>query len=131
MYKKAGQEIFVGSTSKAYRIYLPQSNKVILSIDVKFLALDKWIWENEKQLESHGENNDDADDQPVRGTRSFFEIYEGCNVALVEPSSYEEVATDQKWALAMKEEFNMIEKNQTWKLVNKPGVCSIRLKEEY
>ena len=42
--KKAEPGIFVGysSVSKAYRIYLPQNNKVIVSRDVQFLELDSW-----------------------------------------------------------------------------------------
>ncbi|KAH9726552.1 hypothetical protein KPL70_008304 [Citrus sinensis] len=42
--KKAELGIFVGysSTSKAYRIYLSQNNKVIVSMDVQFFELDNW-----------------------------------------------------------------------------------------
>ncbi|KAM7516070.1 hypothetical protein LguiA_005653 [Lonicera macranthoides] len=119
--KKAESAIFVGysSISKAYRIYLPQSNKIIVSRDVQFLELDNWNWENDKTLEIQ-EENDDMDDVPVRGTRSLSDVYQRCNVAVREPAGYEEAATDQKWIAAMKEELKMIEKNQTWELVERP-----------
>lgn len=38
----------------------------------------------------------------------------------MELAGYEEVAIDQKWITAMKEELKMIEKNQTWELVDRP-----------
>ncbi|CAL5368182.1 unnamed protein product [Camellia sinensis] len=119
--KKAESGIFVGysSISKAYRIYLPQSNKVIVSRDVQFFELDNWSWENDKKLEIQ-EENDDVDDEPVRGTKSLSDIYQRCNVAVMEPAGYEEAATDQKWIAAMKEELKMIKKNQTWELVDRP-----------
>ena len=64
--------------------------------------------------------NEDIGDEPIRGTRALFDIYERYNVAIIEPTGYEEVATDKRWVVAMKEEFEMIEKNQTWILVDKP-----------
>ena len=118
--KKAEFGIFVGysSISKAYMIHLPQSNKVIVSKDVQFLKLDNWSWENDKKLEVQ-EENDDMGDEPVRGTKSLSDIYQRCNVVVMEPTGYEETATDQKCMAAM-EELKMIEKNQTWELVDRP-----------
>ena len=124
--KKAKFGIFIGysSISKAYRIYLPENNKVIFSRDVKFFESESWSWENDKKLESKEnlefqrdlkfqKENDNIDDEPVRGTRSLSDIYHRCNVAIIEPARYEEVAADKKWMDAMKEELKMIEKNQT------------------
>ena len=108
------------STSKAYRIYLPQSNKVIVSRDVKFLESDSWDWKNDKRSEFQ-EENEDVDEEPIRGTRSLSDIYQRCNVAVMEPEGYEEATADQKWRNAMKEELIMIEKNKTWELVDKPN----------
>ena len=54
--------------------------------------------------------NEDIGDEPIRGTRALFHIYERYNVAIIEPIGYEEVATDKIWVVAMKEEFEMIEK---------------------
>lgn len=56
----------------------------------------------------------------MRGTRTPADIYQRCNVAAIEPANYEEAVTDQKWLDAMKEELKMIEKNQTWELVDRP-----------
>ncbi|KAI4300036.1 hypothetical protein L6164_033455 [Bauhinia variegata] len=39
----------------------------------------------------------------------------------MEPARYEEAAADKKWVDAMKEELNMIEKNQPWELVDRPS----------
>jgi len=75
--------------------------------------------EDEKQIEDQNQKNE-IDDVPVRGTRTLADIYQRCNVAAIEPANYEEAATDQKWLDAMKEELKMIEKNQTWELVDRP-----------
>ena len=119
--KKAESGIFVGycSSSKAYRIYSPQNNKIIVSRDVKFLESDSWSWENEDKFEMQVEN-DDVDEEPVRGTRLLSDIYQRCNVAVMEPAGFKEATTDQKWIVAMKEELKMIDKNQTWELVDRP-----------
>ena len=121
MDKKAEPGIFVGysSVSKAYKIYLPQNNKVIVSRDVQFFESDSWSWENDKKLEFQ-EENDDIDDEPIKGIRSLSNIYQRCNVAIIKPTGYEEAAADQKWMAAMKEELKMIEKTQTWMLVDRP-----------
>ncbi|KAM0988950.1 hypothetical protein ACFX2A_013056 [Malus domestica] len=57
---------------------------------------------------------------PVR-MRSLNEIYAVCNYCVVEPESFEEAEKDQSWQKAMSEEIAMIEKNSTWKLVNRPS----------
>jgi len=67
------------------------------------------------------EKNDNIDEVPVRGTRTLANIYQRCNVAVLEPAGYEEAATNQKWIAAMKEKLRMIEKNNTWELVDRPA----------
>ena len=124
--KKADPGIFVGysSVSKADRIYLSQDNKVIVSRNIQFFELESWNWEKNK-LEFQEENADvddaDVNDEPVTKIRMLSDIYQSCNVALIEPAGYEEAAADQHWMAAMKEELMMIEKNQTWLLVNRPA----------
>ncbi|RVX07972.1 hypothetical protein CK203_014736 [Vitis vinifera] len=51
-------------TSKAYRIYLPQTNKIVVSRDVKFLETEKWSWDEKMQQY----NDENVDELPVRGT---------------------------------------------------------------
>ena len=60
------------------------------------------------------------DDIPLRDTRSLSEIYQKCNIVVLEPADFEETAQDSKWIAAMEEELSMIEKNQTWVLVDRP-----------
>ena len=123
MDKKAEAGIFISysSISKSYRIYLPENNKVIVSRDVKFFESQSWSWENDKKLEfkenlefqnglEFQEKNENIDNEPIKGTRSLSNIYYGCNVAIMEPTGYEEAAADKKWMDAMKEELKMIEK---------------------
>ena len=57
---------------------------------------------------------------PLRGTRLLANIYQSCNVAVLEPAEFEETKNDPKWIEVMKDEIWMIEKNQTWELVDMP-----------
>ncbi|WVZ11324.1 hypothetical protein V8G54_015854 [Vigna mungo] len=52
--------------------------------------------------------------------RSISDIYQRCNVVVLEPTDFWEAEKDSKWITAMKEELLMIEKNYTWKLVRRP-----------
>ena len=132
MDKKAEPGVFIGYSliSKAYRIFQPDSKKIIISRDVTFMENDEWSWNwsNEKNTTSVDYqqpidlNQDElVDDPPVRGTRSLDDIYQRCNVAVLEPAGYLEAEKDPQWKAAMKEELSMIEKNGTWELVERPN----------
>ena len=41
-------------------------------------------------------------------------------MAMIEPNCYEEASKQEVWVKAMEEEVKMIEKNNTWELVNCP-----------
>jgi uncharacterized protein YpiB (UPF0302 family) len=64
--------------------------------------------------------NDNFVDEPVRGTRSLAEIYKSSNIAIYEPIEFEEAMKNNEWIEAMQEELRMIEKNDTWVLMDKP-----------
>jgi transposase InsO family protein len=136
--KKAIPGIFVGysSVSKAYKVYHPQSGKMTVSRDVHFIEDQQWDWKNpQRTIGSVNDIEDDhlrkettelcenelEDDPPIRGTRLVSDIYQRCNVAVCEPACCEEALKDPKWKKAMEEEMSMIQKNQTWELVDKPG----------
>ncbi|KAA3481350.1 Retrovirus-related Pol polyprotein from transposon TNT 1-94 [Gossypium australe] len=93
--KKVDARIFVGynSSSKAYRIYLPKHNKVIINRDVQFHESDN----ANKKIEFH-EEDDDIDDEPIRGTQSLSKVHQKCNVAIMELEEYEKVAANKKIA---------------------------------
>ena len=80
---------------------------MIVSRDVKFFESESWSWENDKKLEfkenlefqkdlEFQEEHDNIDDELIRRTRSLSDIYQRCNVAIIEPAGYEEVAIDKK-----------------------------------
>lgn len=123
--KKAEAGIFIGysTTSKAYRVFQPQTGKILISRDVHFAEDKQWNWEQDdwKQNSDFSFINDEnIDDPPVRGSRLLSDIYERCNVAVLEPENFTEAEKDPKWIAAMQEEISMIEKNQTWELVSRP-----------
>ncbi|KAL3534904.1 hypothetical protein ACH5RR_003365 [Cinchona calisaya] len=43
-----------------------------------------------------------------------------CNFCALEPENFEEANVEKDWREAMEDEIHVIEKNKTWKLVNKP-----------
>ena len=121
--KKAEPGVFIGynNSSKAYKIFQPQNGKILISRDVKFIEDRQRNWEESIKLqlpEVPQYLDEDIDDVSVRGTRSLSDVYERSNVAVFEPAEFEEVEKDDKWIEAMKEELRMIEKNDTWELVD-------------
>ena len=130
--KKSEPGVFIGysSPSKAYKIFQPQNGRILVSRDVNFMEDQQWKWEqSEEQMESSTEQqespileiiNDNIDDEPVRGTRSLAEIYESSNIVVYEPAKFEEAVRKREWVEAMQEELKMIEKNDTWVLMDKP-----------
>lgn len=59
-------------------------------------------------------------ESPPRRTRTLEDIYETCNFAAMEPTSFDEASKHQVWIQAMEEEIKMIEKNKTWEMVDRP-----------
>ena len=51
--------------------------------------------------------------------RSLTDVYERCNLGIVEPQSFEEAIKDEDWRKAIEKEIDVIEKNGTWQLVEK------------
>ncbi|XP_017618206.1 uncharacterized protein LOC108462817 [Gossypium arboreum] len=64
--------------------------------------------------------NDEVYEQPVRGIRSITKIYQQCNLAKLEPLTFEEAAQEAEWRTATKDYITMINKNETLKLVDRP-----------
>ena len=52
--------------------------------------------------------------------RSLADIYDTSNFATLDPESFEDASKQKVWVQAMEEKINMIEKNKTWELVNRP-----------
>ena len=98
---------------------------------------EEWNWDDAKKMDSTSKKpklkfpvmdtadqsiedweNETVDDRHIRGTRPLSDVYQRCNVAVCEPTNYEEAKTDQNWVTAMNDELFMIEKNKTWELVD-------------
>ena len=120
--RESGRDSY-STTSKAYKIYDLNFNKVVVARDVKVVENATWDWKNSsgegsKQLQHDGldaakmidQQTDTAenieqqtewdaaeniDDQPVKGTRSLTDIYNKCNVAEAEPIHVEEAMNSQ------------------------------------
>ena len=77
--------------------------------DVKFLKIEKWNWNEQNQQYT----DEDADELPVRGTRTLYDIYQKCNIAILKPVGFDEAVEHEKWRVVMQKELNMIDKNNT------------------
>ena len=62
-------------------------------------------------------NVDSTTDTPIY---KVVDVYERCSFAIIKPSNFQEAAKLVEWVVAMKEEMEMINKNDTWDLVEKP-----------
>jgi len=59
-------------------------------------------------------SDENMDDHPVRGNRSLSDIYQRCNMDVIEPTGHEEALNHLKWKKdEEEEELYMIEKNNT------------------
>ncbi|CAL8162107.1 unnamed protein product [Prunus armeniaca] len=52
--------------------------------------------------------------------RDIAKIYARCNMSVIKPENYEEASKDTAWKKAMEAEMEIIKKNETWELVNRP-----------
>jgi len=55
----------------------------------------------------------------LRGTRPFAEICGRCNFVFSKPSNFQDAGGIEESMRAMKEKIAKIEKNKTWKLIDK------------
>jgi len=65
-----------------------------------------------KLTEQEG-SDENVDDHPVRGNRSLSDIYQRCNMDVLESADHEEALNHLKWKKDEEEELYMIEKNNT------------------
>ena len=145
--EKTEKGIFLGysTQSKGYRVYSLETNKLIISRDVKFDEDAAYNWETQEverktvniplpprqeidqnevltqpTTQEPAQVIESPPDSPVRRTRPISEIYETCNLVLMEPESFEAAQKQEVWRKAMNEEIKMIVKNETWELVDRP-----------
>ncbi|CAL2258162.1 unnamed protein product [Prunus armeniaca] len=60
------------------------------------------------------------DHSPLKWRR-LDDVLAQCNLCIIEPENYADAAKDESWLKAMQDELQMIEKNGTWKLVDRPS----------
>ncbi|CAL8998022.1 unnamed protein product [Prunus brigantina] len=118
-----------GSCEKGYRLYNIASEKMIISRDVIFnesvvsSQTQEEISEEEHadsaELADPASGSQDVDHTPLK-YKSIAEVYARCNLCIVEPETFEEAIKDEAWQKAMETEIEMIEKNKTWELVDRP-----------
>jgi hypothetical protein len=176
---KSWRGFFLGMSqeSKAYRLYNPNTKKVVVSRDVSFDEQKGWdsepesssssttlIWEgcidedcdsdaDDSEEESNQNPTNEAEDHLVqnepnvtatdleprqRRLPSYLEDYDlsfsqtdlcAMLASAEDPLIFEDAVKEEKWRIAMKQEIQAIEKNNTWRLTELPsGVKQIGVK---
>ncbi|KAB2608123.1 retrovirus-related Pol polyprotein from transposon TNT 1-94 [Pyrus ussuriensis x Pyrus communis] len=131
--------------NKFFIIFDPCTNKLILSRDVVFDESMTWNWKENSQnsamsaieecslspsSSSHAQEQESCtpesaqipetyDHSPLKW-RNLNDVLAQCNSCILEPESYADAAQDKSWLKAMEDELAMIEKNGTWKLMDRP-----------
>ncbi|KAG8474844.1 hypothetical protein CXB51_031533 [Gossypium anomalum] len=119
-YTSSGLHTFCDEASIKHQLtntYTPQQNGNWEKNEPEAASED--LATNKAEADQNGPEMD-IDDEPVRGTRTLAEICERAHVAAIKPSYFEETEAYQGWKQAMVDEISMIEKNQTWQLVERP-----------
>lgn len=76
--------------------------------------------EEKEQLHSPTTNTKSSSSSPSSTPirlRRLSDIYETCNFYVVEPECFEQTVREEVWRNAMEDEIKMIEKNETWELL--------------
>nr|XP_028949377.1 uncharacterized protein LOC114821438 [Malus domestica] len=93
---------------------LPPSRRV-LSVE-EFKVQSKTYVNKPNLSEMHTQGFDHT---PLKW-RKLDEVLAQCNMCIMDPEKYEDAKQDESWLKATKDELFMIEKNVTWKLVDRP-----------
>lgn len=116
---KARKGIFVGyaTESKGYRIYDLTDCKIAIKRDVTIDEEAHWDWnmkevrryegvissiQDESRYDDPEFNVEDTTDTEVLRTRPLVDVYESCNLVLMEPENYIEASKHDEWIKAMK-----------------------------
>ena len=142
---KSKKYVFIGydEKTKAFKLFDPIEEKVVVSRDVQVNEESAWDWNNKKEVTQEEEieestsapiikqtsppTSDDEEEPRQPKMRSLQDLYETtsevhlvCLLADAENITFEEAVRDKKWQAAMDEEISAIERNETWELVELP-----------
>ncbi|CAL2268313.1 unnamed protein product [Prunus armeniaca] len=84
-----------------------------------FIPRDSVSYKESSKASSRLEDTQNFDHTPLKW-RKLDDILAQCNLCTMEPEKFEEAVKDESWMKAMKDELNMIEKNDTWVLIDRP-----------
>jgi transposase InsO family protein len=70
---------------------------------------------------SPSSSNSSSSSSTPRKMRDLNDVFARCNFCVIEPDNFEEAMKEKCWKKAMEEEIEVIEKNNTWELVERPS----------
>ncbi|KAI5348361.1 hypothetical protein L3X38_001248 [Prunus dulcis] len=100
-----------------------------LQIHEEVIALEEPSQSLDTQIQADGdptlqdestEGSSQVYDHTPKKWKSINDIMAQCNMWIMEPENFEEADLDESWRRAMEAELEMIEKNNTWQLVERP-----------
>ncbi|KAB2605945.1 retrovirus-related Pol polyprotein from transposon TNT 1-94 [Pyrus ussuriensis x Pyrus communis] len=91
----------------------------IWSTDSSYISTQSLSGESSKSIRKVERSTQAYDHTPLKW-RNFHDILAQCNMCVMEPERYADAAQDESWLKAMQDELTIIEKNDTWELMDKP-----------
>ncbi|EOY00950.1 Uncharacterized protein TCM_010856 [Theobroma cacao] len=117
------------------KLYDINAKKLFINRYVTFDEEQKWNWKKKTincsrnmifandgqfQLDDNDSVDLEYDSLVAKGTRTLEDIYNRCNVVVTNPSSFTKANIDANWRATIDAKMNMIKKNGTWILVDRP-----------
>jgi hypothetical protein len=96
----------------------PEHSAAIQPDNVKCFHPNSTVGELVENIGSDNSQQSTPSSTPVK-LKTLKDIYARCHMCIIEPENYQEATGDKAWQEAMKEELVMIEKNNTWELVER------------
>jgi len=87
--------------------------------NIKHCHQNSTVEELAENVDSDNSQQSSPSFTPVK-LKTLQDIYARCHMCIIEPENYQEAFGDKAWQEAMKEELEVIEKNNTWELVERP-----------
>ncbi|KAB2605950.1 hypothetical protein D8674_005667 [Pyrus ussuriensis x Pyrus communis] len=114
------------STESSDRMVLSPTSSILspsrraLNIEDSQIQSKSPILGESSSMSNLSEGHNQAFDHTPLKWRNLNEVLAQCNLCIMDPEKYEDAKQDESWLKAMEDELFMIEKNGTWKLVDRP-----------
>ncbi|KAB2603956.1 retrovirus-related Pol polyprotein from transposon TNT 1-94 [Pyrus ussuriensis x Pyrus communis] len=106
-------------TPPSLHVSLSPHEENICSFDSSYIITQSLSGESSKSISKVERSTQAYDHTPLKW-KNLDDILAQCNMCVMEPKRYADAAQDESWLKAMQDELTIIEKNNTWELVDRP-----------